>query len=425
MNHIIQPSLWTSSEKRTWMATLFLGTVALYAARMAIPITITSIAKKSEWTKTESGTVLSCFFWGYMLSQVLGGYLSDNLGGEIVLLLSVTGWSLMSFFTPEIVLVFYDSEKALFLTSASRVIFGAFQGVHFPTLASLIAKNVHTSEKTFFSSVIAAGPSLGMLLSGSIGSFILEQYGWPYVHRATGLLGLLWVVIIRYHILDRRKTDYVGVDKSKTKFDQVPWFSFFKSGAFWSVIIAHYCHNNCFFILLSWLPTYFQEKFPHQKGWVFNFVPWLFVPITSIGAGWISEKLVSKGWDVIRVRKLMELVSGAILGVLITAFAYVDSFSISLFILSIAVASGGLHSSGAFMNAHDIAPQYVGSILGIINAVGAIPGFVGVYIVGHILDRWKNWAIVFIFTAALNTLGCICFLVYGSDKPIVPLDLKI
>ena len=34
---------------------------------------------------------------------------------------------------------------------------------------------------------------------------------------------------------------------------------------FRSLIIGHFCENNAFFILLSWLPTYFHENFPDAK----------------------------------------------------------------------------------------------------------------------------------------------------------------
>ena len=27
---------------------------------------------------------------------------------------------------------------------------------------------------------------------------------------------------------------------------------------------CHFCQNNCFFILLSWLPTYFHDNFPGE-----------------------------------------------------------------------------------------------------------------------------------------------------------------
>jgi ACS family sodium-dependent inorganic phosphate cotransporter-like MFS transporter 9 len=49
-----------------------------------------------HWSKTEVGTVLSSFFWGYALTQILGGYLSDRFGAERVLLAAGLGWGLVT-----------------------------------------------------------------------------------------------------------------------------------------------------------------------------------------------------------------------------------------------------------------------------------------------------------------------------------------
>lgn len=42
---------------------------------------------------------------------------------------------------------------------------------------------------------------------------------------------------------------------------QFPFNLFF----FRSCVIGHACQNNCFFLLLSWLPTYFHDTFPDAK----------------------------------------------------------------------------------------------------------------------------------------------------------------
>lgn len=75
---------WNPAEKHLWMSILFSSCLILYAARMTMPITVASISRYYDWSKTDSGTVLSSFFWGYMMTQVLGGYVSDRIGGERV-----------------------------------------------------------------------------------------------------------------------------------------------------------------------------------------------------------------------------------------------------------------------------------------------------------------------------------------------------
>ena len=61
-----------------------------------------------------------------------------------------------------------------------------------------------------------------------------------------------------------------------------------------SLIVAHVCQNNAYYILLTWLPTYFQENYPGSKGWIFNVVPWLISMPSTIFAGWLADKLIAR-----------------------------------------------------------------------------------------------------------------------------------
>lgn len=56
---------------------------------------------------------------------------------------------------------------------------------------------------------------------------------------------------------------------------------------------------------------------------------------------------------------------------------------------------------------------------GIMNMAGAIPGFIGVYMAGHILEVTKSWGAVFNQTAAVAVVGWVVYTIFGTGKQII------
>lgn len=127
------------TEKRKWLCTLFIGTSALYASRTSVPLLVPAIALERNWSKTNSGTVLSSFFWGYTLTQVVGGYLSDRIGGHKVILTAALGWSLFTFWMPGVIRLFSAPETSVNFIVIMRILHGAFQGMVFAELYNLVS----------------------------------------------------------------------------------------------------------------------------------------------------------------------------------------------------------------------------------------------------------------------------------------------
>jgi hypothetical protein len=129
-------------------------------------------------------------------------------------------------------------------------------------------------------------------------------------------------------------------------------------------------------------------------------------------------------------------------GICLLALAAVSSYEASLVLLTLVLACNAFHNAGVLVNAQDIAPNYAGSVFGalsldisldqlvfmftlhagVMSTAGAVPGIVGVYVVGHVLHTTHSWATVFVHTGLLCFLGLGVFLAFGSGKPIVVKD---
>lgn len=121
--------LFFRKERRKWFLSLLCGTCLIYATRTSVPLLMPIISREKQWSKPDSGIILSSFFWGYTLTQVASGYISDKIGGQKVLLISALGWSMTTFFMPEVIEFFSKSDNSVLLVATIRTINGAFQGI--------------------------------------------------------------------------------------------------------------------------------------------------------------------------------------------------------------------------------------------------------------------------------------------------------
>jgi ACS family sodium-dependent inorganic phosphate cotransporter len=64
----------------------------------------------------------------------------------------------------------------------------------------------------------------------------------------------------------------------------------------------------------------------------------------------------------------------------------------------------------------DIGPRHAGTLMGITNTAGTIPGIVGVSITGLILQYTGSWALVFQVTAGVTLFGMVFYLLFASGE---------
>ncbi|XP_033824826.1 solute carrier family 17 member 9-like [Periophthalmus magnuspinnatus] len=406
-------SLWPRSLARRWFVVLFVGTCLLYCARMAMPICAVTMASTFHWTKIDTGVVLGGFFWGYCITQILGGYVSDKIGGERVLLMSAASWGVITAGTP---LMARLCSRTLFLMTTARFLMGLLQGVFFPSLASLCSHRVVKAERGFLMSILHSGTYLGTLVAGGLGSVMLQSYGWEYLFYCIGFSSGLWALLIWYFLVKGReipKQKHVenGRPHSKTR-----WLSFIKKPPVWSMMIAHTCAASTFYTLLSWLPTYFEESFPNAKGGVYNTVPWIAAIPASLVGGWVSDFLITKGYRVVYVRKLMQVVAMGIPVLFILPMSNAVSLSTAVTLTTVAIGATTFSSGGVAVNVQDLAPSCAGALYGFMNMMGALTGVVTVSLSGYLIEVTQTWATVFSLVALINSSGLGVYLVFGDAQ---------
>jgi len=87
--------------------------------------------------------------------------------------------------------------------------------------------------------------------------------------------------------------------------------------------------------------------------------------------------------------------------------------------LCLALAANGLISAGFAANHLDIAPRYAGPLYAVSNFAGTMPGIIGVYITGALLDLTGGYGWTFAAAAGVNVVGVAVWLAWASVDPVV------
>ena len=119
-----------SEDKRLWIVTLFFGAMMLFSVRTVMSVCALEISKEFNYDKTQMATLLSSFFYGYPLTQIPGGYISDRIGGDLVIFYAGIFWGITTFLLPYVSILSDNKYYILAYITIFRCVTGGFQGIY-------------------------------------------------------------------------------------------------------------------------------------------------------------------------------------------------------------------------------------------------------------------------------------------------------
>lgn len=125
--------------------------------------------------------ILGSFFWGYVF-QLFGGFVAVKVGSKFGLTCAVIVSSGATMLIPLAAKYHYTLVVVL------RVLTGVAQGFMYPCCLPLIAKWSPTAERSSLSSFLAAGASLGTIMSTAITGPVCSTGYWYLNFIALGIV---------------------------------------------------------------------------------------------------------------------------------------------------------------------------------------------------------------------------------------------
>uniref|UniRef100_UPI0037E8DAD6 sialin n=1 Tax=Semicossyphus pulcher TaxID=241346 RepID=UPI0037E8DAD6 len=380
------------------------------------------------WDSETQGWLLGAFFFGYLCTQIPGGYLSGHYGGSIFMGLGVLGTAALTLLTP------LAAQMGSYWLFALRALEGFGEGVTFPAMMAMWARWAPPLERSRLMTLSGSGANFGAFLSLPLTGFICQTLGWPAVFYLCGGAGCLWAVFWFIFVSDDPRThrriskeerDYIisslGTQGTGHGWS-LPLLPMLLSVPLWAIIISQMCSNWAYYTLLTSLPTYMNNilHFDLKSNGFLSALPYLGAWLASTLSGVLADFLIERRvFSVTNVRKLFTI-TGLLPG---AAFLVAVGYSgcnhiLTVTFLTLSSTIGGTSACGVFINQIDIAPRYAGFLLGITNTFGTIPGVLAPIVTGYFTEdhTLEGWRMVFWLAAGINVCGAVVFTIFGSGK---------
>jgi ACS family sodium-dependent inorganic phosphate cotransporter len=372
-------------------------------------ISVGAVAMQAElgWNETRKGLVLSSFFVGYILMMLTAARLANRYGGKIVLGMAVAWWSLFTVLTPP------AAHASLPILVICRMALGLGEAAVFPASFNMIGRWVPPLQRSRAVALIASFQHLGTVFALTATGWLVQRYGWPMPFYVFGAIGFAWVVAWLTGI-----SGGYGLDAASTSQIGIPWRRLLHSPAVWAIVVAHFCSNWSLYVLLAWLPSYFKSTFGVTlvNAGILSAAPWLVSFGMANVAGYVADRLLRSGRSASFVRKLMQTLGLGGAAIFLLQLPGATSVTTGAIIMCCATGSLAITFAGYAPNCFDVAPRHAEVVYGISNTFATLPGIVGVFVTGWLIDRTGSFAAPFVLASGVAALGALMYLVLGSGK---------
>ena len=249
------------------IGTTTLAAVLLYLDRICIAeiAKLDSFKNELGLTATQTGAILSAFFFSYALAQVPAGWLSDRFGARRMLPIYIVLWSLCTAMT--------GLATGFAMLIVARLIFGLAQAGCYPTAGSLIKRWTPLPVRGTASSIVSFGGRLGGAIAPILTAWLLKDYlSWRWVLVLYGSSGLI-VALLFWKTFRETPSEHPGCNAAERDLIAVgdvdanatgappfpPIVPLLKSGTMWLMCALQYGINIGWVFLITWLPTYLKE----------------------------------------------------------------------------------------------------------------------------------------------------------------------
>ena len=205
-----------------------------------IPVNSTTAESENRfnWSSEEQGFVLGAFFYGYVLTQVVGGNMADKYSPVWLFGIGVGGTAVLSLLTA------LSTEFGLWGIVSLRVAMGLLSGFAMPAPSALFSKWAPPDERGKLAGLAFSGGIFGIIITMPLSGYLIDLIGWQGMFYAFGGGCCLWIPVWFWFAKDSpekmtrinpKELAYLKatVNSAKNSDKKTPWVNIFLSLPFW------------------------------------------------------------------------------------------------------------------------------------------------------------------------------------------------
>jgi MFS transporter, ACS family, hexuronate transporter len=373
---------------------LFFATTINYIDRSVIGLLKDDLAKQFNWSESDYGNLVMAFSIAYAVGLLGFGRLVDKIGSKLGYTVSIIIWSIAA--------MGHALAKSTVGFLVARVSLGIGESGNFPAAIKTVTEWFPKRERALATGIFNAGANLGPVIAPALVYWLVSAHSWQSAFLWTGAIGFIWLIfwLIFYEVpakssrLTEAEKAHIHSDEEEQKAtsEKVSWFKLFRVHQTWAFVFGKLLTDPVWWFFLYWLPPYFSTVFKVNLAKNLGLpiiVIYTIVSVGSIGGGWLSSFLISKGWPVYKARKVSMFIFALLVMPIISA-SHITNIWVAVLLIGVAAAAHQAWSANIFTCVSDMFPKKaVSSVVGIGGMAGSIGGIFFPLFASRLLDHYK------------------------------------
>ncbi len=398
------------------MSLLVLALLLCYIDRTIISLAVIEMQQEFGWSDSQKGFILSAFSAGYLITQLLGGLLSNRFGGRNVYLVAVAAWSLFTVFTPVAAYVAFSALITL------RILLGVGEGSAYPAAYNLIHGWMPEEERSRAIALISTAAGLGTVGALLVTGKLIEWYGWAFVFYLFGGLGFLWTLFWAFAVPNQAPLGHAPTKPVTTTvfLRNVPWKTLIAHPAIVALYIVNFGGQAITVLMATWLPSYLVDNFDTSTtgAGLYSIMPWVTLSVVTFLAGAYADRRIAAGEESLILRKRLLRIGFVLAIASLIGLTMSTHINLAIACVMVIFAGVGIIIPGISTIPGELLPRHGDILFGFLTAAGAVGSIVFVSATGVILETTGSYDAIFYTLAGACLISLVIFQLFARTNEI-------